>query len=78
MRPAPLAELPQRDAIGRVALALIGLIVAPLALLAGEGHSNAHVSAGHGQAPVEDELKKSWPTQTPGAEKRLAPERVDL
>src|SRR3954447_19244232 len=47
MRPAPLAVLAQRDAIGVVALALVRLVVAPLALLAGDGDSDAHVSAGH-------------------------------
>src|SRR3954449_2740619 len=53
MRPAPLAVLAQRDAIGVVALALVRLVVAPLALLAGEGDSDAHVSAGH--TPLRDE-----------------------
>src|SRR6201989_325916 len=47
VRPAPLAVLAQRDAIGVVALALVRLVVAPLALLAGEGDCDADVSAGH-------------------------------
>src|SRR3954451_1227345 len=54
MRPAPLAVLAQRDAIGVVALALVRLVVAPLALLAGEGDSDAHVSAGH--TPLRGEM----------------------
>jgi hypothetical protein len=45
--PAPAAVLAQADAIGVVALALIRLVVAPLAVLAGEGDSDAYVSAGH-------------------------------
>jgi hypothetical protein len=45
----PAAVLAQRDAIGVVALALIRLVVAMLALLAGEGDSDSHVSAGHDQ-----------------------------
>src|SRR3954454_21147101 len=48
---APAAVLAQRDAIGVVALGLVGLIVAPLAVLTGESHSDAHVSAGHLAAP---------------------------
>jgi hypothetical protein len=44
---APAAVLAQADAIGVVALALIRLVVAPLAVLAGEGDSDANVSAGH-------------------------------
>jgi hypothetical protein len=61
MRPAPLAELPQRDAIGVVALTLVGLIVAPLALLAGEGDSDANVSAGH--TPLRGVM---WSADDPG------------
>src|SRR5205807_2407778 len=48
---APAAVLAQRDPIGVVALALVGLVVAPFALLAGEGHSDSDVSAGHGGYP---------------------------
>jgi hypothetical protein len=59
VEPAPLAELPQGDAIRRVPLALVRLIVAALAVLACEGDCDAHVSAGHGQAPVEDVRKVS-------------------
>jgi hypothetical protein len=44
---APLAVLTQRDAIRVVALGLLGLIVPALAVLAGEGHSDPDVSAGH-------------------------------
>src|SRR3954447_6657425 len=47
VRAAPLAVLAQRDAIRVVALALVRLVVAPLALLAGEGDCDADVSAGH-------------------------------
>jgi hypothetical protein len=47
MTPAPLAVLAQRDAIRIVALGLLGLIVPALAVLAGEGHSDPDVSAGH-------------------------------
>src|SRR3954471_5364485 len=54
VRPAPLAVLAQRDAVGVVALALVRLVVAPLALLACEGDSDAHVSAGH--TPLRDEM----------------------
>jgi hypothetical protein len=43
----PAAVLAQPDAIGVVALALIRLVVAVLALLAGEGDSDPNVSAGH-------------------------------
>ena len=51
--PAPLAVLPQRDAVGVVALGLVGLVVPPLAVLAGEGDCDPDVSAGHGAAPGE-------------------------
>src|SRR5690349_23462707 len=49
MTAAPLAVLAQRDAIRVVALGLLRLIVPALALLAGEGHSDPDVSAGHGR-----------------------------
>src|SRR4051794_8034434 len=45
---APPAVLGQRDAIGVVALGLVGLVVAALAVLACEGDSDPHVSASHG------------------------------
>src|SRR4051794_26830295 len=45
--PAPLAVFAQRDPLGIVALGLIRLVVATLADLAREGHSDTHVSAGH-------------------------------
>src|SRR5262249_40788680 len=41
------AGLAQGDAVGVVALALVGLVVAMLALLAREGDSDPYVSAGH-------------------------------
>src|SRR5205085_5622148 len=49
---APAAVLAQLDAVGIVSLRLVGLVVAPLALLAGEGHSDANVSTGHADSPV--------------------------
>jgi hypothetical protein len=48
---APLAVLAQADAIRIVSLGLVRLVVASLALLAGEGDSDTHVSAGHLAAP---------------------------
>src|SRR3954469_13997400 len=65
---APLAVFAQRDALGIVALGLVGLVVAPLALLAGEGDSDAHVSAGHGQLA---------PSVRPRAKRRPARGRSD-
>src|ERR1044072_1824449 len=44
---APLAVLAQGDAIRVVALGLVRHVVATLADLAREGHSDSHVSAGH-------------------------------
>jgi hypothetical protein len=46
------AVLAQGDAVGVVALALVGLIVAMLALLAREGDSDPYVSAGHVGIPA--------------------------
>jgi hypothetical protein len=43
--------LAQGDPIGVVALALVGLVVAMLALLAREGDSDSNVSAGHVRNP---------------------------
>ena len=43
--PAPAAVLAQLDPVRRVPARLVGLVVAPLALLAGERHSDAHISA---------------------------------
>src|SRR5580704_4309729 len=43
----PAAVLAQGDPVGVVALALVGLVVAMLTLLASEGDSDANVSAGH-------------------------------
>jgi hypothetical protein len=44
---APAAVLPQLDALGVVALALIALVIPALALLTREGDSDPDVSAGH-------------------------------
>ncbi len=63
----PAAEatvLAQGDAIGVVALALVGLVVAMFALLAREGDSDSNVSAGHGQKPL-----RSFGQPDPGEEK---------
>ena len=45
--PAPVAVLAQLDAVGRVPPRLVGLVVAPLAFLAGERDGDSNVSAGH-------------------------------
>jgi hypothetical protein len=45
---APTAVLAELDSIGVVPLALLCLIVAPLALLACEGYGDSNVSASHG------------------------------
>jgi hypothetical protein len=45
----PTAVLAQAHPVGVVALALVRLVVAMLALLAGEGDRNSYVSAGHDQ-----------------------------
>jgi hypothetical protein len=47
----PTAVLAQGDPVRVVALALVCLVVAMLALLAGEGDSDSDVSAGHGVNP---------------------------
>src|SRR5919108_5905215 len=74
MRPAPLAVLAQRDAVRVVALALVRLVVAPLALLAGEGHSDAHVSAGHSRSVV-----RCGSTDGPGTDRKTTrPGRVGI
>src|ERR1700716_2298237 len=52
MPTAPTAGLPQLDAVRVVALALIRLVVPPLALLAGKGDRDTDVSAGHQDSPV--------------------------
>src|ERR1700741_4773211 len=71
--PAPLAVLAQRDAIRVVALGLLGLVVPALALLAGEGHSDPDVSAGH-----DGVLRESWfvtkenPAPARGRQRRIA------
>lgn len=52
MRLAPAAVLAQLDPLRVVALALVRLIVAPLAVLACEGDGDSNVSAGHGCSRV--------------------------
>jgi hypothetical protein len=47
MPAAPATVLAQGDPVGVVALALVGLVVAMLTLLASEGDCDANVSAGH-------------------------------
>src|ERR687888_335332 len=47
MTPAPATELAHLDPIRVVAPVLVRLIVAPLAVLAGERHCNSDVSASH-------------------------------
>src|SRR3954465_1316836 len=65
---APLAVFAQGDSLGVVALGLVGLVVAALALLAGEGDTDAHVSTGH---------KDSGSVSSNEAEKRPARGRSD-
>jgi hypothetical protein len=48
MPTAPTAVLSKLNPIGIVPLRLLGLIVAPLALLAREGDGDSDVSASHG------------------------------
>jgi hypothetical protein len=47
MPAAPAAVLAQLDALGIVALAFVRLVIPALAVLAGEGHSDPDISAGH-------------------------------
>jgi hypothetical protein len=47
----PPAVLAQLQAFGIVALALVGLVVAALALLAGKSGSDPNVSTGHWSSP---------------------------
>jgi hypothetical protein len=47
MPAAPTAVLAKLDPIGMVALGLLGLVVAPLALLAREGDGDSDISASH-------------------------------
>ena len=46
--PAPAAVLAKLNPIRVVPLRLLGLVVAPLAVLACEGHGDSNVSASHG------------------------------
>jgi hypothetical protein len=48
VRLAPAAVLLELDAIGRVPLRFLGLVVAPLALGAGERDCNSDSGLGHG------------------------------
>jgi hypothetical protein len=48
----PAAVFAQLDPLRVVALALVGLVVPALALLAGEGDSDPDISAGHLDLPV--------------------------
>jgi hypothetical protein len=73
---APLAVLVKLQPLRVVALALIRLVVAALALLAGEGRSDPHVSTGHGSSPRtvfgKDALPIMWACwRTPTALKRV-------
>src|SRR5579885_3169182 len=45
--PAPAAVLPELDPVGRIPLRLVGLVVAPLALGAGERDRNSDSGLGH-------------------------------
>src|SRR4051794_1586857 len=47
MPAAPLAVLAHGDSVRVVALGLVGLVIAALALLAGEGDSDPNISTGH-------------------------------
>jgi hypothetical protein len=47
---APTAVLAHLDPIRIVALGLLGLIVAPLAVLAGERYRDSDISASHGSS----------------------------
>ena len=62
---APAAVFTQRHAIRRVALALVGLVVAPLAVLAFEGDRDAYISTGHTWTPVlRVASKTNWGRKT--------------
>jgi hypothetical protein len=64
----PATVLAQRDPIGAVALALIGLIIAMLAILASEGDSYPNVSASHVENPcvvVERVVQPAWGEEKP-------------
>src|SRR5918911_667456 len=71
---APLAVLAQRDAIGVVALGLVGLVVPALALLAREGDGDPDVSAGHGTDVLRESvgLAKEDPAPARGRRPRIA------
>jgi hypothetical protein len=45
---APTAVLAELDPVGVVPLALLCLVIAPLAFLAREGYGDSNVSASHG------------------------------
>jgi hypothetical protein len=62
--PAEAAVLAQRDSIWIVALALVGLVVAALALLAREGYSDSNISAGHA-SPLRELMMGAWTKKNP-------------
>src|SRR5947207_14260942 len=74
--PAPPAVLAQRDAFRVVALGLVGLVVAPLALLAGEGDTDAHISTGHENRAPSDRLRQEH--DQPGGRAKQDVTRVPL
>src|SRR2546422_5904958 len=59
----PISVLAHCHPIGIVALALVGLVVAPFALLASECDGDSNVSAGHCEIPAW------WLIAAPGEEK---------
>ena len=63
VRATPAAVLAHCHPIGIVALALVGLVVAPFALLASERDGDSNVSAGHCEIPAW------WLIAAPGEEK---------
>jgi hypothetical protein len=60
----PPTVFAQGDPVGVIALALVRLVVAALALLAGEGHSDPDVSASHWGDPCVV-VYTSWAKKTP-------------
>jgi hypothetical protein len=73
MPTAPAAEFPQLYAIRIVAPALVGLVVAPLALLAGKRHRDSNFSASH--LSVDEGLQRPGPGCP---KKNTAPPRARL
>src|SRR5450759_5327733 len=62
---APAAVLTQGHPVGVVALALVGLVVAMLTLLAGEGDSDSNVSASHDQKSLRRCGQRPWAKKNP-------------